>query len=98
MYTKIVFDIFFEENPFTVYYKNGEAIAIKDENGLRLEKARGEQYDPLTRAKGYRYWEKHFPDQYCWTLPQELQDALDMPPATSGVFIDKNGELMGYEG
>ena len=43
----------------------------------------------LTRAKGYRYWEKYFKDKYVWQLPIELQNAVNMECESIGVFYSK---------
>lgn len=84
---------------YTEYWKEDKLIATKwQDEGWQMHHISEEIYDTLTRAKGYRYWWKHFPDRYCWSLPQELQDALDMAPATRGYFVDRNGQLCGYEG
>ena len=98
-YTKTSYPNIFTNGEWTNYYKNGKLIATRDGNGkIELLHHHGSAYDALTRAKGYRYWWKHFPDRYCWSLPQDLQDALDMAPATRGYFVDRNGHLCGYEG
>lgn len=99
MYTKKTYiNLFDDSTPVTDYYKDGELIGYRDKNGIHLYGWHGPAHDPLTRAKGYRYWGKHFPDRYCWSLPELLQDALDMAPASRGVFVDRSGRLCGYEG
>jgi hypothetical protein len=98
MYTKETYPNLFGIGSWTNYYKNGKLIAMRSEGRLELVNIHEPAYDVLTRAKGYRYWEKHFPDRYCWSLPEMLQEALDMEPASSGYFVDRNGELCGYEG
>ena len=99
MYTKKMYPSLFDDyGPVTDYYKDGELIASKIDGQIRLYHFHGPAYEVLTRAKGYRYWEKHFPDRYCWTRPEPLQEALDMAPASRGVFVDRSGQLCGYEG
>ena len=98
-YTKTSYPNLFGDGAWTNYYKNSKLIATRDASGpITLTYHHGPKYDTLTRAKGYRYWEKHFSGRYYWDLPQELQDALDMAPATRGYFVDRNGHLCGYEG
>lgn len=99
MYIKESYPDLFGLGAWTNYYKEGKLIATRIEGGkLELANQHGPKYDLLTRAKGYRYWEKHFPERYCWSLPEMLQEALDMEPASRGWFIDRNGEVCGYEG
>lgn len=99
MYSKKTYSHLFDGlEPVTDYYKDGELIGYRENGKIVLYAHRKPAYDTLTRAKGYRYWWKHFPDRYCWSLPQDLQDALDMAPATRGYFVDRNGQLCGYEG
>lgn len=57
------------------------------------------KFDPLTRAKAYRYWEKYFPNaHYAWQLPEIIQQALDFPPRACGEYRDKRGRVWYYEG
>lgn len=99
-YTKTSYYNLFLDGTWTNFYKGKTLIATRDGDGpITLTHHHGPAYDTLTRAKGYRYWWKHFPGRYCWELPQALQDALDMEPATCGTFIHKKtGEIWGYEG
>lgn len=99
MYTKKVMPNLFGDGGWTGFYKNSELIATREDGEfIKLLQHKGPSYDTLTRAKGYRYWERHFKERYYWALPDLLQDAIDMPSATSGYFIDRHGELHGYEG
>lgn len=99
-YTKNSYHNIFLDDTLTNYYKGGKLVATREGNGpIELTHHHGPAYDPLTRAKGYRYWEKHFPGRYYWDLPEALQEAIDMEPATRGHFFHKKtGEIWGYEG
>ena len=88
----------FVTTPIIYYYKNGSHIATRRAGVLALEPKRAEVMDPLTRAKGFRYWKKHFPTRACYTLPAALQAAIDEPSRSWGTFTNKSGELVGYEG
>ena len=95
-YSKTSYPNLFGDGNWTNYYKGSKLIATRDGNGpIKLTNHHGPAYDTLTRAKGYRYWEKHFPDRYYWDLPQELQDAVDMESATSGEFWDWTENILG---
>ena len=81
------------------YYKGGKLIAYKTAEGWEKFHSFEGMYDMPTRAKGYRWWQEHFPDYYCWQLPEFIQMALDMEPRSEGEFISKKtGELVGYIG
>lgn len=88
----------FATTPIIYYYKDGSHIATRRAGVLTLEPKRAEAMDPLTRAKGFHYWKKHFPTRACYTLPAALQAAIDEPSRSWGTFINKNGKLVGYEG
>lgn len=100
---KTTVSIFFDDNG---YYKdfsrNGRQIAFAhyDENGKRDFFHYRKESNPvvLTRAKGFRYWRKHFSGRNSYTLPEELQDAINLPCVSEGTFYDANGELCGYFG
>ena len=95
--------IFFDDNGYYKdFFRNGKHIAYAHytAEGKRDYFHYYKESNPvvLTRAKGYRYWEKYFPNRYFWSLPEELQFAIDLPCGSSGVFYDANGELCGYSG
>jgi len=95
MYTKTT-SVFF--GTITTFYKDGRLIACRRE-GERIHFAIPySEPVTLTRAQAFRYWERHFPDRVCWDLPSELYEATELPPKSSGVYTDSNGELVGYEG
>ena len=90
-------DLFSEGNFWRYYYRDGRLYGESGCYGLRLFPAPVSKVE-LTRAQGYRYWAKHFPDRACYTLPEALQEAIDRPPVSSGYYVDHSGELVGYEG
>lgn len=76
MYTKECHFSLFGEGCITTYYKDGDAIADSLNNGnIIFIPTFEERYTPITRAKAYRYWKKHFPDRLYWALPELLADA-----------------------
>lgn len=100
MYSK-QFDLFGS----VTYYRNGEQIGFRRFGGeLQLDpfyryRLRGGGHPvELTRAQAYRYWSKHFPDEYFFNLPQALQEGLDRKPQSYGYYINRHGEMVGYEG
>ena len=98
MYTKrITVDLFFGTPNYTEFFKNGKLIAIR--RGDAWTMVGHVSKVELTRAQGYKYWERYCPNRIDWSLPQPLQDALEREPRTSGVFFDRRrGEWCGYEG
>ena len=98
MYTKRTFSALFSASPITVFYKDGVEIARKANGVLRLIPTYHAPIE-LTRAKGYRYWGKHFADRACYNLPQALQEAVEKEPTTWGSFFNKrHNEWWGYGG
>ena len=99
MYTKrVAINLFVSDCPYTIYYKDGELYGYVFNNCPVLNAERASYPIELTRAQGYKYWKKHFPNRIVWSLPEALQTAIDRDPTSFGVFRDKNGELVGYEG
>lgn len=77
MYTKEVITNFFDDGTTTNFYKNGMLIASrKNSEPIKFYHRYYSLFDPITRAKGYRYWEKHFPNRACYALPKLLEDAV----------------------
>ena len=100
---KTTVSIFFDDNGFWKdFYRDDEHIACAhyDANGNRDFLDIYHESNPviLTRAKGYRYWKKYFSGRICYSLPEELQIAIDLPCVSEGTFYDANGELCGYNG
>lgn len=79
------------------FYRNGHLIGMSRNGQVERIKSHEERYEPLTRAKGFRYWNKHFTGRYCWDLPEVLQEAVEMECRACGSFI-RNGEEVGYCG
>jgi len=99
MYSKSVFN-FFENCPHVLYYKNGELFGsrIHGEFVPARPQFPAISHIELTRAQGFKYWEKYFPNRTVWELPLPLQEAIDRDCVSFGEFVDKNGELVGYAG
>lgn len=98
MYTKETYLNLFTGAPWTNYYKNGKLIATRSKGKLEMKPQSGPAFDPLTRAQGFRYWQKHFPGLPCWMLPPMLEEAIDLKATYRGEYIDRNGERVGVFG
>ena len=86
----------FEMPPYIEFWRDGQLIGIKRFNKIVLIHHGEVNY--LSRAQGYKYWKKYFPDRYYYTLPDALAEAIAEPCKSWGYYTDKNGELVGYEG
>lgn len=64
----------------------------------RLYDGRQGNYDTITNAKAFRYWEKYFPNRDRDDLPELLQEGLEEPYRHFGTYRDKNGILQYYGG
>ena len=96
MYTKSVSEFF---GRTTTFYKGRKVIGRRREgNPIHLCVNHDCPEIELTRAQGYRYWQKHFPERVCWDLPFALYCAVCQEPRSFGTYTDKNGELVGYAG
>ena len=85
---------------YTVIFKDGHRIARREEGEgwdylPQMRKGHGAD---LTRAKGFRYWGRYFPNLPCWMLPAELEAATDLEAHYKGEYIDHDGELVGVFG
>lgn len=99
MYTKrTIVDIFFGTPAYTEFRKDGELVAVRLGSEWQFTRKLCPSSVELTRAQGFKYWERHFSDRVCWSLPQPLQAALDREPRTIGEYTDRRGERIGYEG
>lgn len=85
------------------YYKNGSCIGHKAKGKLHYHKhyiksvALNSVY--LSRAQGFKYWKKYFPNKRYWDLPIALQNAIDEPCHSFGYYISKkHREIICYEG
>lgn len=96
MYRIDTFPDFFTGVKTKLIYKNGRFIADIRGGVIRIEHYSTETY--ISRSQGYKYWQKYFPDRPYYTLPKELQMAIEEQPKTCGYYIDRKGELIGYEG
>ena len=77
-----------------VYWKNGRVIARSDKGRLKFESGLPFKTPVvMTRSQGYRYWEKHFPNRICYSLPRLIEAAVDLYDDSEVVYqIDKSGE------
>ena len=80
-----------------MYYKDGRCIGMKVDGEILLYSKPSSTVD-ISRAQAYRYWVKHFPDRPYYTLPLVLALAVNKPTRSRGVFVNKRGEYIGYEG
>lgn len=95
---------FFQNGYYKNFLRNGVVIATAhytpDGKRDRLEwlKTCSAPVE-LTRAQGFRYWSKYFPDRTCYSLPEVLEEAINKPCTSEGVFYSKKyNELIGYAG
>ena len=100
MYTKEVRDYsLFISTPVTVYFKDGKVVGRKQDGVMTLTPSFADNTVELTRAQGYRYWGKHFPNLPCYCLPDALREAINKEPWSCGAYFDrKRGEWVGYSG
>lgn len=92
-------DLFFGSGVHREYYKEGRLIAVSNCDGIRYFGSVVVSGCDLSRAQGYRYWEKYFSGCIDISLPAPLQVALDKPCVSYGEYYDKKtGELIGWEG
>lgn len=91
MYTKVYHPNLFTTGGYWEFYKGKTLAAIRDEEGLRL--VHHVTFPPeITRAQGFRYWEKHFAERPYYALPEPLEEAINKEAIYRGHFIDKYGE------
>lgn len=80
---------------FTKYWKNGHAFAAFTQDGLYWRRESMVMPDEpcviLTRAQGFRYWQKHFPRRPWWTLPAALQLAVNLYDDNKVIVISDGG-------
>ena len=95
----------------TTFYKNGCMIAKKDNNTGKIKFFYGElqycwleltnntNYHTYTQAHGWRIWKKHFPNRSVYSLPEYVQELLDLPCSSYGEYYSKkHKEWIGYAG
>lgn len=88
----------FTDLPTRIYYKDSRAVGMSYEGAVSLLPSYSSTCE-LTRAQGYRYWEKHFSNRNYYSLPLILQEAIDKPSRSFGQYVSKkDGALIGYEG
>lgn len=88
---------------YSVYvYRDDEAICVADyESDGKLDRVYWyKDYAPieLSRAQGYKYWKKYFPECMVYYLPKVLQEAIKKEPVAYGYFTRKDHTVCGYEG
>lgn len=81
----------------TLYYKDGRLIATREADNLQLvdyAKPRAGGAVVINRAQAYRYWFKHFPGRYYWTLPAPLAYMIEQD---KGYVVISGDRIEGYE-
>lgn len=96
MITVKTYNSFFEDVIIKEFHKNGALIGLS-RNGKITRYATTIRYE-LSRAQGYKYWERYFPNRLLWDLPEALQEAIDKEPTAYGEYTNKEGETIGYIG
>ena len=87
----------FDEDEVREYSREGRVIGTANRYGLILYKY-GTRPVRLSRAQGFKYWRKYFPGRIWTGLPEALQEALEEPCMTRGVYFTREGEAVAYEG
>lgn len=82
---------------YTQFFKNAELIATRDGGKIELIPKYAHPIE-LTRAQGFRYWKRHFPERACYSLPALLEEATNAEPRSFGTFFTRDGEKVGYIG
>ena len=82
---------------YVEFFKDGKLAAIRLNGQLAIVPKYTAPIE-LTRAQGFRYWRRHFPQRVCWDLPTALVVAVETEPRSFGTFVDRNGALVGYIG
>lgn len=85
------------------FYKDGSCVAHRTRGKLyhhkHFTKSIGMSTVYLSRAQGFKYWKKYFPNRRYWELPEALQNAIDEPCHSFGYYISKkDGIIICYEG
>lgn len=106
MYTKR--NSIFSRGKRTLFYKNGVEIACRDDGeeinilwsfyaDMQAQMVDADKYNTYRQVYGWRYWRKHFPNRFYYDLPKQIIELLDLPCDTYGTYINKAGEVVGYE-
>lgn len=95
---------FFEHGFYKHLYRNGRQICLAHytpegkRDRVQWFKLCSDPIE-LTRAQGFKYWERHFPDRICYSLPTALAEAIDRDFRSEGTFYSKKyRQMMGYAG
>lgn len=89
----------FTDEPVSIFYHKGVEIAVRTDGVWNRYKPDIKAGCEWTRAKGFRYWKKYYPDRRYDDLPEELQRAIDMKPRAWGRYTSKkDGAYIGFEG
>lgn len=82
---------------YVEFFKNGKLAAIRLNGQLAIVPKYTAPIE-LTRAQGFRYWKRHFPERTCYDLPALLEEATNAEPRSFGTFFTRDGEEVGYIG
>lgn len=83
MYEKTTWTLFGNS---TTFLKDGVTIARKPEGEAISLTLASNGYIKIpsavrmTRAQGFRYWTRHFPNRSMWELPEIMQEAVCLDP------------------
>ena len=84
---------------YAEFNRDGQLIGRVINN--KVQRIRWETYRQpveLTRAQGYKYWKRYFPNRLIWDLPEALQEAIESESRSYGTYVNRQGEVIGYEG
>ena len=99
MLTKVTYkDNLFLTGSYTEFKRNGELVAQAWNGKIEMNSKAWNKATKLSRAQGYKYWKRYFPNRLCWDLPEALQEAIESEATTYGTYTNRHGEIIGYEG
>ena len=87
----------FDESIVKEFRRDGMLIGWSNNGEITLYTIRIIPYE-LSRAQGFKYWTRYFPNRLLWDLPEVLQEAIEKEPTTYGEYTNRNGETVGYIG
>lgn len=97
MITVKTYESIFRKGTTKEYRKDDVLIGWSDNGEVTRYKVTTVPYE-LSRAQGYKYWERYFPNRLVWDLPEALQEAIEKEPTAYGEYTNRNGETIGYIG
>jgi len=92
-----VYSSFFSDATVKEFRRDGALIGWSEGEKITRYTVTTIPYE-LSRAQGFKYWEKHFKGWLYWDLPKALQEAIEKEPTAYGEYTNREGEVIGYIG